>query len=143
LSTIRTVAKNTTALFVAGVVSRGAGILYFAILVRYIQVEGLGKISTAQAIVYTLIVLVGFGFDQLIIRDVATDHERISTYVGNVALIRLVLSFVFGVLLYLIVQAFDYSYELSVIIYLYAINAIVTAFTGIGLSIFQAFERME
>lgn len=100
-------------------------------------------ISTAQAIVYALVVLVGFGFDQLIVRDLAADKSKTSSYIRNVALLRLLLSLVFSFMLYLVVQIFDYSNELSVIIYLYAINAVLTAFSDIGLSVFQAFERME
>lgn len=143
MSTVRTVAKNTTALFIAEVISRGATIIYFAILARYIQADGVGKISAAQALVSALIVLVSFGFDQLIIRDVAGVKAKATAYVSNVAFIRLLLSVVFGVSLCLIVQVFNYSYELEVIIYIYAIAAMLKAFTDIGLSIFQAFERME
>jgi O-antigen/teichoic acid export membrane protein len=143
MSTVRTVAQNTTALFIAEVFSQGFRIVYFAILARYIQAAGVGKVSTAQALVSALIVLVSFGFDQLIIRDVAASKARASAYVSNVAFIRLLLSLVFGVLLCLIVEILNYSYELALIIYMYAIAAILKAFTDIGLSIFQAFERME
>jgi O-antigen/teichoic acid export membrane protein len=143
LSTIRTIAKNTTALFIAEVFSRGVSIFYFAILARYIQVEGVGKISTAQAVVHTLIVLIGFGFNQLIIRDVAAKKERAATYVSNITLIRVALSVVYIILIYFAIRFFNYPNDLSTIIYLYAINAVLTQFASIGLSIFQAFEKME
>jgi O-antigen/teichoic acid export membrane protein len=143
VSTVSTLAKNTIALFSAEVFSRGISIVYFAILARYIQIEGVGKISTAQALVAMLSLMVQFGLQQLIIRDVAGSRARAIPYVSNVAFVRLFLSLIFLGVVLVIIQLSSYSYELKVIIFIYSINAILGVFTDIGLSIFQAFERME
>ncbi len=143
MSTIKTVAKNTIALFIAETISRGINIVYIAILARYIQVNGIGMISTAQALIYTFMVLVSFGFDQLSIRDIAATKSRAGAYVVNIAFLRLVLALLFCVLLGAAVQVFHYSNALALIIYIYAISALLKAFTDISLAVFQAFEKME
>jgi O-antigen/teichoic acid export membrane protein len=143
MSTVSTLAKNTIALFSAEVFSRGISIVYFAILARYIQIEGVGKISTAQALVYMLSLIINFGLQQLIIRDVAGSKARAIPYVSNVTFIRLLLSIIFLGVVLVITQLSSYSYELKVIIFIYSINAVLSVFTDIGYSIFQAFERME
>jgi O-antigen/teichoic acid export membrane protein len=143
MSIARTVAKNTTVLFLAEIVSRGVSTVYAAILARYIQADGVGKIVTGQALVGALIVLVEFGLDRLVIRDVAGAREKAASYVNNIVFIRLLLSLVFGLSLSLIVQVLGYSAEQSAIVYLYAVAAILQTFTDIGRYIFQAFEKME
>lgn len=143
MSTVRTIAKNTTALFMAEIVSQGLRIVYFAILVRYIQDEGMGKISTAQALVATLFVLVSFGFEQLMVRDVAADKSRAADYVSNVGFVRVVLSVLFAVGLWVTVQLFGYSGELATITYIYGLAFLFKAFTDVALGIYQAFEHME
>lgn len=137
MSTLSTLAKNTIVLFSAEVFSRGISIVYFAILARYIQIEGVGKISTAQAFVSMLSLIVHFGLQQLIIRDVAGSRARAIPYVSNVTVIRLLLSIIFLGVVSLITQLSNYSYELNVIIFIYSINAILYVFTDIGLAIFR------
>lgn len=149
MSTVRTVAKNTTALFIAEIVSQGLRIVYFAVLVRYIQDEGMGTISTAQALVATLFVLVSFGFEQLIVRDVAAEKSRAPHYVSSVAFIRLVLSVLFAAALWAAVKVLGYdaapsgSAELATIIYVYGAAYVLKGFTDVALAIYQAFEKME
>ncbi|HSJ52423.1 MAG TPA: flippase [Anaerolineae bacterium] len=143
MSNVRTIAKNTTSLLVAEGLSQILRVVYFAVLVRYVQAEGMGKISTAQALVTTLFVLVTFGFEQLMVRDVAGARTRAATYVSNIAFLRLFLSVVFAAVLWGMVQAFDYPAELAIITYIYGFAFLVKAFTDVGLAVYQAFEIME
>ena len=143
MSTARTVAKNTTALLAAEVISKAAGVVYFAVLARYIKVEGVGKISTAQALVYILIVIVSLGFDQLLTRDIAAVKTRAASYGTNVAFIKLGLSLIYLALLYPVTHLLGYSPEVVLLVYLYAANALLGSFTEIAASIFRAFEKME
>jgi len=143
MSNVRTIAKNTTSLLVAEGISQVLRVVYFAVLVRYIQAEGLGKISTAQALVTILYVLVTFGFEQLMVRDVAGARTKAASYVSNVAFLRLFLSLLFSVGLWGLVQAFGYPPELAIITYIYGFAFVVKAFTDVGLAVYQAFEVME
>ena len=143
MSNVRTIAKNTTALLAAEGVSQVLRVIYFAVLVRYVQAEGMGKISTAQALVTILFVLVTFGFEQLMVRDVAGDKTKTVTYFSNVAFLRLFLSVPFGLAIWALVQVFDYPAELAIITYIYGFAFLVKAFTDVGLAIFQAYEIME
>jgi|WetSurMetagenome_2_1015567.scaffolds.fasta_scaffold51064_2 O-antigen/teichoic acid export membrane protein len=143
MSTARTVAKNTTALLVAEAISKATGVVYFAVLARYIEVEGVGRISTAQALVYTLIVIVSLGFDQLLTRDIASVKTRAASYGTNVACIKLALAVIYLFLLYPVTQLLGYSPEVVLLVYLYAANALLASFTEIAASIFRAFEKME
>ncbi len=127
MSTARTVAKNTTALLAAEAISKVAGVVYFAALARYIGVAGVGKISTAQALTATLIVLVGLGFDQLLTRDIAAVKTRAASYGTNVAFIKLALSLIYLALLYPVTNLLGYSPGVVLLVYLYAASALLEA----------------
>ena len=105
--------------------------------------DGLGILTLAQAIASTLIVLVSFGLNQLLVRDVAIQRTRAQSYVSNAASIKLSISVLYVVLLFLVVRTGSYAHDVAIIIYLYGINALISEFTGTLLSIFRAFERME
>lgn len=143
MSTARTVAKNTMSLFLAEVISKAASIVYFAVLARYIQVEGVGQVSAGQAVVYSLIVLVSFGMDQLLVREMSADKSRVPSYVSTVVLLRLALVVVFTGALLFLVHRLGYTRELATITYLYAANAVLRVFSDIALDVFRAHEQME
>ncbi len=130
-------------LFLAEVISKAASIVYFAVLARYIQVEGVGQVSAGQAVVYSLIVLVSFGMDQLLIRDISADKRRAPAYVSTVVLLRLALTAVFTAILLFVVYRIGYTRELANITYLYAANAVLRVFSDIALDVFRAHEQME
>jgi stage V sporulation protein B len=143
MSNVRTIAKNTTALLAAEGLSQVLRVVYFAVLVRYVQAEGMGKLSTAQALVTILFVLVTFGFEQLMVRDVAGARTKAATYMSSVAFLRVFLSALFALLLWGMVQAFDYPADLAIITYIYGFAFLVKAFADVGLAVYQAFEIME
>ena len=143
MSGVRVLLKNTAALSVAEIVSKVVSTLYFVILARYVGVDGVGQISAGQAVVYTLILLVGFGMDQLLIRDVSADKSRVGPYVTTVLALRVVLAALFVGILVIVVNALGYSRELATIAYLYGANAVLRAFTDVALDVFRAYERME
>jgi O-antigen/teichoic acid export membrane protein len=143
MNSARTVLKNTSILFAAEIMGRAISIAYVAVLARYVHVEGMGQLSTAQAMSGTLLVLVTFGFSQLMIREIAAHPAKAQGLVGNVVFLRLVLALVYGVLIWLSVRSANYSPELAAIVYLYALTAVLGAFVDVASSVFQAYEEMQ
>ncbi len=143
MNTARIVVKNTTVLLFGRALSLGLGIVYVAVLARYVQAAGMGKIATATSLVSILILLANFGLSQLVIRDVASDKAKASTYVLNALLLRVLLSVVFGIVIVGITAITKYPYDTTVIIYIYGFVYILDELTDVAFSIFKAFERME
>ncbi len=143
MSKAATVSKNTAVLLAGYSISYALRFVYVAALARYIGATGLGQISTATAMVSVVILLVNFGLDTLIVRDVAGAPEKASGYVTNIAFVRLLLSLVFAIALAAIARLANYPYETQVVIALYGLTYVLDAFSGIARSIFNAFQRME
>jgi len=143
LSTARTVSKNTLTLIAGSAISQLLRVLYIGLLARYIGAEGLGRISTATALVSLLMLMVNFGLDALVIREVASDKSRAASYVTNVALIRLLLTWLLGAMLFVIVSLSPYETETVVIIVVYAFVYVFESLFDVVRSVFHAFQKME
>ena len=143
VSTSRRVAKNTTVLLVSRVFSIGIGIVYVAVLARYIHAAGMGKIATAISLVSTLILLADFGLGQVVVRDVASDKTKAAFYVPNVLALRVLLSVVFLIVIVGITRITQYSSDTILIIYIYAVAYVFDVFTDVAFSVFNACEEME
>jgi len=143
LNTARTVSKNTITLIAGSAVSQLLRVLYVSMLARYIGADGLGRISTATALVSLAMLIVRFGLDALVIREVASDKSRAAAYVTNVALVRFLLTWLLGGILIVIVSRSPYETETVVIIGIYAfVYAFDSFFDGVR-AIFHAFQKME
>ena len=143
VSTAGTVLKNTTVLSVARIISMGLGVVYVAALARYIHAAGMGKIATATSLVSMLILLVNFGFSNLLIRDIAADRRRVGIYVSNALLLRMLLSIVLGVVIFEITRMARYPDDTTLVILIYTFAYVFDSLTDVIVSAFVAFERME
>jgi O-antigen/teichoic acid export membrane protein len=110
---------------------------------RHLGVEGFGILSFALAFTGIFSIFSDLGLQQLTIRNVARDKSSINKYLGNVAGMKMILvTFTFG-LIALTINLLGYPEETIRVVYLIALNIILTAFTGMFNSIFQAFEKMK
>lgn len=141
--TARTVSKNTLALLAGSAISHGLRLVYVAALARYVGVEGIGKISTATALVSLSILIVNFGLDTLVIRDLAGDKTRAGEYLANVAFVRLLLTLAMAAVLAAVVSQSHYPREVIIIIAVYALTYVLDSFSDVARSIFHAYQRME
>lgn len=142
-SVAKTISKNAISLIVGSFASQALRIVYVSILARYIGTEGFGQISTATALTSVLILLVNFGFDMLIVRDVAADQQRAAKYVTNVIFVRFALTLVLALVLAVILSLSPYPYQTKVIIVIYAGIYVVDTLTAVVRCIFNAYQKME
>ncbi|MBN1965309.1 MAG: oligosaccharide flippase family protein, partial [Anaerolineae bacterium] len=137
------IAKNTSVLAVAQITSRAFAILYVAALSRYVGTEGIGQISTATSLNAILLLIVGPGLTYLLVRDVASDKSKASTYVSSMLFLRLAFIVPFIALTVLLAYSGRYSRETAVIIHLYTAVYVLDTMGEIMIATFQAYEHME
>jgi O-antigen/teichoic acid export membrane protein len=127
---------------VGRVLSLGLGLVYVAVLARYVQAAGMGKIATATSLVSLLNPLVIFGLSELIVRDIARNRAQADVYVTNALLLRALLSVVLGLVIVAITAGSGYPEDTILIIYLFCIAYILDDLTDVAFSVFSAFEKM-
>lgn len=142
-STKQTIMKNTFWLFVAEGVNKGLMFLLTILLARYLGASGYGQFAFAMSFTSLFAVVADFGLSTLLIREVARDNTKASSYVSNIAVIKLFLAVITFVLIVVSVQFMGKDSSVNWLVYLFGIYVILNSFAEFLRSVFRAFEKME
>lgn len=143
MNDVKTIAKNTLVLMAAQVIGMVIGLLYVMYTARYLGAESFGILSFAMALTGIFSVFTDMGFNTLAIREIAREKAQAPKYLGNILVIKIVLSIVTLGLITLVILIGGYPQDTIITIYLLTLAMIITAFAGTFNSVFQAFEKME
>ncbi|AXI24809.1 polysaccharide biosynthesis protein [Methanofervidicoccus sp. A16] len=143
MSVTKRILKNTGILFVANILSKFFGFLYFMCMARYLGAEGYGIISFALAFTGMFSILTDMGLQLLIVREVARYKEIASKYLGNVVVIKFILGIITFLLIFLSINLMGYPSETKYVVYIISLYVIINSFNLAFYSIYQAYEKME
>ncbi|MEN6592273.1 MAG: flippase [Methanobacterium sp.] len=143
MSDARTIAKNTSVLYIAQIITYVLGFFLTVYTVRYLSVDGYGILSAALALTGIYVVFGDLGLSTLTVREVARDRSLTKKYVGNTTVIKLFLSLFTFLLTVLTVHIIGYSETTVIVIYILTAAFIFNAFSSIFYSIFQSYQKME
>ncbi|KKI00363.1 hypothetical protein EO95_13895 [Methanosarcina sp. 1.H.T.1A.1] len=143
MNTIQKITKNTSVLFVAQIVSLGLGFLYTIYTARYLGAGRFGILCFALAFTSIFGVFADLGLNTLATREISRNMSLSRKYLGNIIPLKVILAIITLGFIVQIINLIGYSDETKKVVYIIALSAILTTFTGIFNSIFQAFEKME
>lgn len=143
MTNVRTIAKNTTSLFIANILSYLFGFFATMYTARYLGVDEFGILSLALSITSIFGVFTDLGLYNLTVREVARDKSLSNKYIGNTAVMKVFLAFLAFGLIFITVNLLGYSNEIKTVVYILMLSVICTSFSNIFNSIFQAYETME
>ena len=143
MSAVSKIAKNTSILLLSQVISYILAFFYTIYTARYLGAAGFGILSTALALGALLSIFTELGLSTLTTREVSREKSLANKYIGNTIVLKIALSTITLVLMFLIVYIEHYSPEIAVVVYFITISFVVGAFTNIFYSVFQAYEKME
>jgi len=143
LNTVRRVAKNTLSLASAEVITKLLAFVLIIFIARHLQDVGFGKYSFALAFASFFAIVSDLGLSTLTIREVARDKSLAGKYLGNIVLVKFVLSFVSLLLVVVAINLMHYPPDTTLAVYIAGAAVVVTSFNQFFRSIFRAFEKME
>ena len=143
MDTVNKIAKNTSILFSATLISYLFGFFTTLYAARYLGAEEFGVISLALALTGIYIIFTDLGLNTLIVREISRDKTLVDSYVTNITLIKLMLVVITFGLLILTIKILGYSQQVTYVVILITFSMIFTSFSGLFNSIFQAYEKME
>lgn len=143
MTKIRTIARNTSLLFVSQVISIFLVFIYTVLIARYLGAEGYGILSFALAFSGIFTILSDLGLSTLTVREVARNKSLASKYLNNSLLIKLILSIITFVLIILFINFLNYPQNIIIVVILVSSSVIINSIFGIFYSIFQAHEQIE
>jgi O-antigen/teichoic acid export membrane protein len=94
MSSIKKIAKNTSSLFIAQIITSILALILSIYLVRKLGDINYGKYSFALAFTTFFSIFLDFGYNTLFIRNVARDKSLVNTYLNNIYFIRALLSII-------------------------------------------------
>jgi O-antigen/teichoic acid export membrane protein len=110
---------------------------------RYLGAEGFGILSFSIAFTSIFGVFGDLGLSPLTVREVARSKLLSDKYLGNIAIIKIVLAITTIGLISITINFLGYSHEIVKVVYLIAFYVILTTFSNMFYAIFQAYEKME
>lgn len=143
MSTVRTIARNTTVLMIAQVASYLLAFFSMMYTARYLSAAGFGILSFALAFTGIFAVVGDLGLQPLTTREVARDKSLAPKYLANVTLMKVILAAVTFGLIALTINLMGYPEETIRVVYLLGLYVVFMTFIQMFYAFFQAFERME
>ncbi len=142
-NTTRRMAKNTGVLLVGTIIRKICSIVFLAIIARYIGTVGFGKYNFAVSFTALFIVFGDLGLNTLAVREVARAKALASKYLGNIAILRLILSVIVVGIAFLTITLLDYPSDTTKIVYIIGISVFFNSLSGALIWCFQSFQKME
>lgn len=143
MNTTQKIVKNTTVLVIMQITTMCLGLIFSIYLAKYLGVSDFGKYSFALSFTSLLSIIVDVGFNQLTIREISRDNTKLGKFVGNIIPLKIFLSFIYFMIIYLLLNLMKYPYDTKVLVYIFAVFTILSSFGGFLKSIFNAYEIME
>ena len=135
--------KNTGVLFIAQAVSYIFAFVYTIYTARYLGAGGFGVLSFAVAFTGIFGVIADFGLPTLVVREVSRDLSLVNRYLGNSLSMKVILTVLTIALTSIALNIMGYPQQTIYVTYLITLSVVITAFSQIFYSIFQAYEKME
>ncbi|MDD1762192.1 MAG: oligosaccharide flippase family protein, partial [Methanothrix sp.] len=119
------------------------GLMYSMYTARYLGPERYGIISFALAFTSIFGVFTDLGLNALSVREVARNKTLAEKYLGNLLLIKSVLSAIALGVIAVAINVMGHENNAIQVVYLISFSIVIATFTGAFNSLFQAFERIE
>jgi O-antigen/teichoic acid export membrane protein len=143
MKTGKRVFKNSVWLLTANVAVRLISAFVIVLLARKLGTAGFGQYSFALSFVGFFALFTNFGFNSLMIRDIAKDKSLTNKYINNILSIKILFSIT--ALLALVISSFFIGKSTIIItaIYIFGIDLVISSFSESMRCLFHAYEIME
>jgi len=137
------VTKNTGWLFISQFITKLLSLLLIVYLGKNLSTEDFGKFTLANAIVSIFVILVDYGFNIYIVREIAKAKEKAGVLLASILPFKLIMAFVTICGLYLTIKIMQYSYITSFVIICMGVYYVLLSFSMFFRTVFMANEMME
>lgn len=122
------IVKNTYYFTIANILQKVIAFIYIALISRLIGPENLGKYTFALSFTAIFSILVDIGFEKVLIRECAKNPENAQDYFSNILGIKLPLSFLTIIVIFVLTYFQDYSALTKQLIYFSTFLMVIDSF---------------
>ena len=143
MSSAKKITKNALIIFAGDIASRLISLFVIIFLARYLGVEQFGTYNFVFAFLTLFSILKNLGLHDILAREMACNSSSSSKLIGNVYVLKIILS-LFSILLCITVTSLlSYPKEISYYIYVASLTILFTSFSDFYSVIFQVNYRMD
>ncbi len=142
MSNVKNIAKNTSILLIAQVISTAMGFFYLAVIARYLGDDGFGVISFGLSLTSILLFFTDLGLTGLIPREVAREPGVAGKFLGNALVLKFPLTLLTALAMCAAALLAGYPQETQTVLYIMALSMVFTSFVSLLNGLFQGFGRM-
>jgi O-antigen/teichoic acid export membrane protein len=143
MNTLKRVVKNTVVRTGAEVLNFALSAIFLIYVARHLGSEDFGKYSFSLSFAALFIIFTDMGLHTIFIREVVKEREGTSKLLGNILVIKFILTIVYFFLLSVTINLMHYPHETKNLIYIMGVFVLGTSILDLFNSLFRAFERME
>lgn len=143
MSNVRTIFTNMSWMMISQIITSICAFIWTLILARYLGVSNFGIFGTAVSFSTIFLIIGDFGVAAYIIRSISTDFKNEAKYIGCALTIKLFLSIIYMIIVFIALLILGWDNFTVVICLLFAIESLIKSFTNILYSPFQAHENMK
>ncbi|MBC7333945.1 MAG: flippase [Actinobacteria bacterium] len=142
MNKVQRIAKNISMLFISRIISMLFGFFYVMYMARYLGPSKYGIIAFALALNGIFGVIVNFGLDFLIVREVARNKNLAGIYLANAMVLKVIFGVVSFLIVAFVVNILGYPETTIKVVYLITISTTIAGIVSVFRDIYQAFEEM-
>jgi len=143
MDSFKKIVKNIFSLFAGSFVSIILSAIFSIYIARSLGDVLFGTYSFVFAFVALLSIFLDLGYETLIIREVAKDKSKASTYLNNIISFRALLSILIFCTMFLLVNILNFQEDVKTLTYIFGISQIILSLSSVYRVVFRAFERMD
>lgn len=143
MGTVHKVIKNTGVTLLGNLIFRLASLIVVIYLAQYLGVEDFGKYNFVFAYLTFFGIITDLGLGDISVREMSRDDNNIPKIIGNVYIIKLILSIFSILLLIFVTLVMEYPVDTTMYIYAASATLLFQSYSDIYRSLFQATLRME
>ncbi|HML04847.1 MAG TPA: flippase [Methanobacterium sp.] len=137
------VAKNTSYLIIASIISYVCYFFALMYMARYLGVSEFGIISLAISFTGIFGIFTDLGLNMLTVREVSRNKNLQHKYIANTTAMKAVFSILTLISTLIITILIGYDPQTIMVIFMITLAIVISSFFITFFSIFQAFEKME
>lgn len=140
---MRTAIKNSSFLMAAEIFSRIISFILSIWIVRILGAVDYGKFSFAMSLGLLFAVFSDLGINTIMVREIAREKDLAAKYVGNMLVLRFMLSVAAWLLIFTSVHLLGYPGNMVTLVCLVGCGIILNNLSEVFTSVFRAYEKME
>ncbi len=139
----RRIIRNVAVRAVGETVSKAASFVFFIAVARYLGTSEFGKFGFALSFTGAALILAALGTDAVLAREVSRDEKRVHEYLGDVVVIRTIMSALFLLAVLAVMLAGGSANKTILVVILVGGGVAVEGLSWAWQAAFQAYERQE